>query len=255
MNIKVGCCGFPGGMKKYFEEFNLVEVQKTFYKPPRLNTLEKWRKNAPHDFEFAVKAWQLITHPASSPTYKKAGIEISEKHKDKYGFFKPTNEVFEAWETTKNVCEILKSKICIMQTPAKFKPSEENLKNMTEFFNSIDRGNIVIGWEPRGKDWTPDIVKEICEKLNLIHVIDPFAQDPQHFVENIAYFRLHGAPPGKKMYRYKYSTKDFEYLFSKAKTLPVEKVYILFNNLYMGEDAKKFKDFLKKESQVNNTFS
>jgi len=248
MDIKVGCCGFPGGMKKYFEGFNLVEVQRTFYKPPRLSTLEKWRENAPKDFEFVVKAWQLITHPATSPTYRKAGIEVSEKNKDNYGFFKPTNEVFEAWEITKKACEILKSKICIVQTPARFKPSEENLKNMTEFFNSIDRENVIIGWEPRGKDWNPDLVKMICEKLHLIHVVDPFAQDPQYFIENITYFRLHGAPPGKKMYKYKYSEKDFEYLISKVKTLPVEKTYILFNNLYMGEDAKSFMDFLRKRN-------
>lgn len=247
MNIKIGCCGFPGGMKKYFEEFKLVEVQKTFYKPPKLDTLEKWRKNAPEEFEFVVKAWQLITHPATSPTYTKAGLDVPEHKRERYGFFKPTDEVFEAWETTKKICKTLKSKICIMQTPAKFKPEEENLKNMTEFFTSINRDNIVIGWEPRGKSWTPDLIKKICEKLSLIHVVDPFAQDPQHFIEDTAYFRLHGSPPGKRMYKYKYSLEDFKYLASKITLLPVKNIYILFNNIYMGEDAKRFEKFLKTQ--------
>jgi len=34
--VKVGCCGFPRGMKRYFSQFRLVEVQQTFYKPPKI---------------------------------------------------------------------------------------------------------------------------------------------------------------------------------------------------------------------------
>jgi uncharacterized protein YecE (DUF72 family) len=29
--VKIGCCGFPEGMKHYFSRFRLVEVQRTFY--------------------------------------------------------------------------------------------------------------------------------------------------------------------------------------------------------------------------------
>jgi len=39
--IKVGCCGFPKGKKKYFEQFKLVEIQQTFYKPPITGTAKK----------------------------------------------------------------------------------------------------------------------------------------------------------------------------------------------------------------------
>ncbi len=69
LRVKVGCCGFPGGMKKYFSQFRLVEVQQTFYKMPRLKTAQKWRQEAPSDFEFTLKAWQLITHSPTSATY------------------------------------------------------------------------------------------------------------------------------------------------------------------------------------------
>ena len=40
MKLKVGCCGFPGGMKSYFEEFKLVEVQTTFYNLPKVETVQ-----------------------------------------------------------------------------------------------------------------------------------------------------------------------------------------------------------------------
>ncbi len=68
--VKVGCCGFPGGMRGYFSRFEVVEVQQTFYQPPRMETALRWRREAQADFEFVIKAWQLITHPSSSPTYR-----------------------------------------------------------------------------------------------------------------------------------------------------------------------------------------
>jgi uncharacterized protein YecE (DUF72 family) len=60
--IKVGCCGFPTARKNYFQEFNLVEIQETFYRPPSIDGAAKWREEAPQDFEFSLKAWQVITH-------------------------------------------------------------------------------------------------------------------------------------------------------------------------------------------------
>jgi uncharacterized protein YecE (DUF72 family) len=60
--MKTGCCGFPKARKVYYDSFKVVEVQQTFYQPPALKTIEKWRAQAPGDFEFTLKAWQLITH-------------------------------------------------------------------------------------------------------------------------------------------------------------------------------------------------
>jgi len=76
-------------MKGYFGRFGLVEVQQTFYKMPKLETAARWRQQAPSDFEFTLKAWQLITHPSVSPTYRRAGIEIPSDLKDRYGFLDP----------------------------------------------------------------------------------------------------------------------------------------------------------------------
>ena len=71
-NIRVGCCGFPRARSEYYKAFQLVEVQQTFYHPPALKTVEKWRSDAPGDFEFTLKAWQLITHEFKSPNYRRS---------------------------------------------------------------------------------------------------------------------------------------------------------------------------------------
>ena len=71
--VRVGCCGFPQPLGRYARTFPAVEVQQTFYHPPLPETLKKWRALVPAEFEFTLKAWQLITHEASSPTCSRAG--------------------------------------------------------------------------------------------------------------------------------------------------------------------------------------
>ena len=199
--IKTGCCGFPKGMQHYFEEFRLVELQTTFYKLPRLETARKWRAMAPRNFEFTLKVSQLITHEPRSPTYRRSGIKIPEDKEAVYGSFRPTEEVFSAWEGTKEICEALESRIVVFQCPASFKPTAEHVKNMKEFFSSIRRRTVrdrslELVWEPRGR-WDARVIGELCEDLKLSHCTDPFAADVVHATQ-IAYFRLHGSPPGKR---------------------------------------------------------
>jgi len=44
MTIKVGCCGFPVNRREYFRHLQLVEIQQTFYQPPRAETARRWRR-------------------------------------------------------------------------------------------------------------------------------------------------------------------------------------------------------------------
>lgn len=115
MDIKVGCCGFPVAREKYYRHFSVVELQQTFYRPPRFDTAMKWQREAPPDFEFTVKAWQLITHLPESPTYRRLGQVIDEKKKKYYGFFKPTEEVFSAWREIEKIAEALKARVIVFQ--------------------------------------------------------------------------------------------------------------------------------------------
>jgi uncharacterized protein YecE (DUF72 family) len=153
--IKVGCCGFAKGRKDYFSHFELVEIQQTFYKPPKLETALRWRREAPSDFEFTIKAWQLITHIPSSPTYRKAGLEIPQGKESYYGFFRPTSEVMEAWRRTEEIAQILGTRLILFQCPPGFKETLENVENMKRFFHTVDRGNFVFAWEPRGS-WSEE---------------------------------------------------------------------------------------------------
>ncbi len=234
MTIKVGCCGFPRAKNLYFAQFKVVEIQQTFYKPPGIETAEKWRSQAPSDFEFTLKAWQLITHSPKSPTYRKAKLEILEAKVERYGSFRSTDEVFAAWEQTKAIAQTLKSRIVVFQSPASFTPTDENKRNMRSFFNAIDRGNFVFVWEPRG-EWKDIEIEQICEQLDLIEAVDPFLRETAFGQMN--YFRLHG----KGGYRYRFTNQDLVQLRKRCKEK--ELTYCMFNNVFMYEDALRFSEF------------
>jgi len=241
MNIRIGCCGFPKGMKEYFSEFDIVELQSTFYQLPSIKTAERWLSLSPPDFEFTVKAWQGITHPAKSPTYKRfKGIL---KRAENYGYFKQTEEVMEAWKNTETTCRILKAKYVLFQCPASFKPTDENIENITLFFRKVRNPGFCFVWEPRGKEWTDEMVSEVCKKCDLIHGVDPFGRQP--VTRETAYFRLHGSPPGKRMYYYDYTEKDLKKLLEWCE--PFEQVYCFFNNMSMFENAHHFLEMVSKK--------
>ncbi len=224
---KVGCCGFPVSHQAYFRLFRVVEVQNTFYQLPRIQTAEKWRSAAPAGSEFTMKAWQLITHEPSSPTYHRLREKIAPEKSLNYGRFQPTDEVMEAWEHTSSFARALGARVVVFQCPASFRPTRENVANMRRFFKEVDRGSPRFAWEPRGA-WPEELVLRLCEELDLIHCVDPFKNRP--LFGDFHYFRLHGITG----YAYRYTDDDLTRLKQCAGEKPS---YLLFNNNWMEENA------------------
>jgi uncharacterized protein YecE (DUF72 family) len=240
-SVKVGCCGFPGGREDYFQRFKLVEVQQTFYKMPRLETARRWRQEAPADFEFTLKAWQLITHHAASPTYRKAGIRVPPDAEERYGFFRPSDEVHQAWEETKRFAQALEARVILFQCPPSFKETLENIANMRWFFNAVRGPGFLFVWEPRGA-WSDLTIKALCAELELIHCVDPMEKET--LFGEPQYFRLHGGPG----YRHQYTNKELEHIEDKA---IYKNTYVLFNNLDMRHDALAFASLIRGERYLS----
>lgn len=235
-DIIVGCCGWPEARTKYYDHFPIVELQATFYQPPSPQLAEKWRQEAPTHFAFALKAWQLITHPATSPTYRRLKVPLSAEERDRYGFFRPTEQVWAAWEQTAAVARALRAEVIVFQCPASFAPTAENKANLEAFFRRLPRQGWLLAWEPRGR-WAAEEVRGLCQDLDLVHCVDPFAAEPTH--GSVAYLRLHG----RGGYNYRYSDDELSQLREmcwRQLELGRAKVYCLFNNVYMGEDARRF---------------
>jgi len=214
-------------MKKYYESFSLVELNNTFYAYPKMSTVAGWREKAPSDFEFTVKAHQDISH--------KHRFEI-----------KPSIQVFEQM---KQICKALKAHELLIQTPASLRPSK--LDDAIEFFRKVRREDLILAWETRGSEWDkPDICVKLEKALKIVdvpHVVDPFKSAPA-YTGDIAYFRLHGM--GKQLYYYQYSNEELAKLLRLVKPFEDQgkRVYVLFNNLAMLDDATRFMNYLKTGS-------
>jgi uncharacterized protein YecE (DUF72 family) len=229
--LHIGCCGWALSQRRYFGTFPVLEVQQTFYQPPRLATLEKWRAAAPPDFEFTLKAWQLVTHEPSSPTYRRLRTPVPEKRRSRYGAFRPTDEVHEAWRATLDCARALGARIVVFQCPAAFAPTAEHVGNLRRFFRRAgrDAAGLVFAWEPRG-EWSDAQVKKLCAELDLVHVVDPFVR--RTVTAGLRYYRLHGIGG----YRYAYSDADLARLASWCRG----ETYAMFNNMTMADDALRF---------------
>jgi len=244
MKVYVGCCGFAKGMKIYFQTYDTVEVQKTFYRLPRESTLEKWRNTAPSNFIFNLKVFQGITHDVKSPTWKKSGIKNYRELSGRVGYLRPTEEVFEYWDKMLKYAEIVKARVLVIQLPASFRDVEENWRNAGDFFAGIKRDGFLLGVELRG--WSIDRVEEFCRRFELIDVCDLMVRTPTFLLDEVAYFRLHGSyVKGRINYRHKYSDEELQKLAELISKLDAKEVFLMFNNIYMGEDSLRFREIWK----------
>jgi uncharacterized protein YecE (DUF72 family) len=234
--MKLGMCGFTIGAAAYMKQFEVVEVQQTFYDPPPPKTLERWRSNAPEEFEFTMKAWQVITHFGTSRTYRRLRRPFDERAKAEAGGFRVNDTVLGAWQTTLEAARLLRATAILFQCPASFRQTPENIEAMRQFFGTIGRENGVrYLWEPRGP-WADEVVLELCRDLQLIHAVDPFIRPS--LSPELTYWRLHG----NKSHYASYTDAELEQIHRWIP--PRGECYAMFNNIPRVGDVRRFRALL-----------
>jgi len=219
--MKIGCCGWSRFrpekkqgtiLQEYAKVFDLVEVNSTFYRIPKIKTAEKWleeAKSVNKNFEFTVKCNRFITH------------------ENRFG-----SESKGVFETMLGICHALDAEILLIQTPASF----SDLKKLDTFLDSVDY-DVQIAFEYRSKK--KDGLEELLHRHKLIHAVDPLREP---CLTKQQYFRLHGF--GMRIYDYKFSEEELK----KALSLCKPDAYVLFNNYFMYEQALQFISISKKRS-------
>ena len=238
--VRLGLCGFTIGASEYFRRFRVVEVQQTFYDPPQDQTLVRWHRQAPPGFEFTLKAWQLVTHDASSPTYRRLRRPLDGADRELVGSFRLTPPVLRAWERTLECTRLLHATAILLQCPRSFRPTDENVARLTTFCRKIERPEHVrLVWEPRGP-WPSDVVGDLCRELDLVHAVDPSVNDT--VMPRRTYFRLHCVTGA----RHVYTDDELQQLLAM---LPeqAQDPYVLFNNMPRVIDAERFRTLLAHE--------
>ncbi len=244
--MKLGMCGFTIGAAAYFRKFPVVEVQQTFYDPPPIATVEKWRRQAPADFEFTMKAWQVITHFGTSSTYRRLRRPFGDTERAEAGGFRVNDTTMAAWTTTLEAQRALRATAILFQCPASFKPTDENVRAMREFCSAIERPpRVRLLWEPRGP-WPDELVLGLCRELGLLHAVDPFIRPS--LTPELLYWRLHG----NKSHYARYSDEELLQIIDWIPADPAVDTYVLFNNIPRTKDVKRFLELLPAQLRLGD---
>jgi uncharacterized protein YecE (DUF72 family) len=222
---KIGCSGYhysewkrifyPDDLvqRKWFEfytqHFNSLELNVTFYRFPRMNSLQTWYDRSPANFSFSVKAPRLITH------YKR----LNDAQRVLQDFYKTAKEA-------------LKEKLgCVLfQFPSSFVYEEHRLERIV---NLLDHSicNVV---EFRHPSWWQDAVYNAFTERNIVFCGMSHPELPDKLIRTArrVYYRLHGVP---HLYYSKYETQKLEQLVSEINNLDnIDEAFIFFNNTAEG---------------------
>ncbi len=207
---------FRSVLQAYSSVFNFVEINSTFYRLPRVETARRWREEVGESFLFSMKVPRSITHE------------------------KKFKGIAEDVERMLEVAKALRTFFILFQTAKSFTFSEERLKLILDLLETLPKG-FTYGFELRG--WKDEEIMKLLDRADVVHVVDPFDRNP--LSGNPYYFRLHGSPPGERMYSYKYTDRDLKWLKGYVEKLEGE-IYVVFNNVWMCDDAMRFKDLLER---------
>lgn len=220
-NWWIGCSGFyyrhwrnkfyPKGLSQrkwfefYFESFNSVELNVTFYRYPALEALQAWYQRSPDNFRFTVKAPRLITH------FKKFKNALRE-----------TRDFYEL------VRKGLGNKLgCVLfQLPPNLVYSDGNLENILATLDPAFT-NVI---EFRHESWWNRNVYQVLKENQVTFCSISYPGLPDKVIRSVPvmYYRFHGVP---QRYASAYSLKKMKQVTDEIKAFRgIADVYIYFNN-------------------------
>jgi uncharacterized protein YecE (DUF72 family) len=191
----------------YAQHFSTVEINMTFYRFPRPETLRGWLDKTPPGFALTLKANRQITH-----LKKIKGV----KSQVRYFYF---------------LADSLRERLgCILfQLPPSLTFDLDLLKDFLLTL-SPQYKNVI---EFRHESWYREEVYELLRAHNVIFCVVSAPELPDHIVETseISYFRFHGRIG---WYKYNYSDEELEKWSEAIKKTKAKECYIYFNNDYQA---------------------
>ena len=192
--------------------------------------LARWRAQVPASFEFTIKAWQIVTHESTSPTYRRLKQPLPDSARGQVGAFRTTSVVLAGWQRTLECARVLRASAVLLQCPKSFRPTDDNVGRLRSFMAQVERPAGRVLWEPRG-EWPRQLLAELCAELYLVHVVDPMPTET--VTPEQTYYRLHGTAGARHVH-----TDETAQLRDLVDGRPSP--YVMFNNLPRAGDAERF---------------
>jgi uncharacterized protein YecE (DUF72 family) len=206
-------------LSAYAHEFDFVEVNSLFYQLIHPQTVERWRRSVPSDFEFSIKCYKSLTH------------EIG---------MRPVEDAFRVFVMMQKYCEMLDSKILVMQMPPGLKLDQKFVDQARDFFKSIDLGSLRIALEFRVTPAKmPASLLSMLGDFNMAHIVDLTFEEPR-FENDLLYSRVFGTPEKHNML----DAKDLKQIKKKVEKSKSPEVRIVGHSNQTIEDTRKIKEVL-----------
>ena len=248
----------PAGQRLqwYAQQFDLVEVNSTFYSVPEPRMVERWCAITPDDFTFDVKLHQLFSFH-STPA-KLLPPELQRRaDTDAKGRVKSTLDLQEALlETFLRATSIIRDAgklgVFLLQLSPAFSPRKHKLVEIDPLIEMLRDYELAI--ELRNRNWVVgDQLQATIEFLQKHHTIfvNVDAPESDHFMvmrsdvdevtnSNVAYLRLHGRNAkgyvsGKTVaarFDYDYNENEIGEVAQRSIELAREakELHVIFNN-------------------------
>jgi len=200
----------------YAQHFDTVEINNTFYHQPKPQTFKNWRKQAPKNFLFTVKANRFITH------------------------IKRLKEPQEPLERFFDGAQLLKSNLgpILYQLPPSM---HKDLDRLESFIKSLPKRKTSI-FEFRHTSWFSDDTYELLNKFGAGFCTHDLVgvPSPRIITGNLIYVRFHG-PTGKYQGNYSKAMLKNWADWIKKHIKEVHSIYAYFNNDVSGHAIKNAK--------------
>ncbi len=241
----IGCSGFaykewidffyPSGIPQsrwfqhYCEHFNTLEINSTFYRFPKAQSLRTWYNKSPDDFLFSVKVPKFITH------YRHL---TGESERMLGEFYELLNEGLSE-----------KLGCVLFQMPSKFHYNEENLERVTSLLNN----NYLNTIEFRHESWWNTNTYTELKKNNIIFCGHSYPGLPDNAIATTTtiYYRFHGVPV---LYKSEYNKRFLKNIFDQISNHPGSATYLYFNNTWGTSaitNAKYIQKVVEKHLKTN----
>jgi uncharacterized protein YecE (DUF72 family) len=209
----------------YSGRFHTVEINNSFYRLPKKETLRRWRQSVPADFIFSFKANRYITH--------------MKKLKD------PAEPLSRMLDVVHCLGDCLGP--ILFQLPPRWKFNSERLLNFLEALPRRYR----YAFEFRDPSWlVPGVYKALIEAGAAFCIYEIGGRiSPVQVTAGFVYIRLHG--PESEAYRGRYPTKTLAGWAGALSGWSAEgkEIFCYFDNDeagYAAQDASRLREMLKK---------
>jgi uncharacterized protein YecE (DUF72 family) len=214
-------------LARYAELFDTVEVNSTFYGPPRAETTRDWAARTPAGFEFSVKLYQKFTHPKMFKAAALGRAPGSEGALLELLAAVTRSDVDEIRAGLEPLAAAGRLGALLAQFPPSFKADEASRDYLVGLLRAF--GDYAVAVELRHRSWSDDLAGTL-DLLNahdaaLVQIDEPkfrfsIRQNQLPNVAGFYYMRLHGRNAAE-WWRPKVPEDRYNYLYSDTELAPI----------------------------------